>query len=185
MNQMCFDKMVQNAEKPVTSSFWQVSVTCFSLHLGHPNLDTYNVCVQLEVLIKESDDNDKTKSEVGRDLHSRTAESAHEQTQIDKKDSNPGCIILLSSRLYQHLNTDVVFYCRQLWTYNLGVRNTSMHFCAWCMIVKHWFLEQMKDYWKQERCCFCGMYQVTLYETRKGVTNDKIKWLPQLIHKQQ
>jgi hypothetical protein len=132
------------------------------------------LCIQSEVLIKESNDNDKTMSEEGRDLHSQTAESAHKQLKTDKKNSNIECIILLSSRLYQHIRTLMWYITAD----NFGhkFRSSKYQYALPRLMHDSKTLTLRTD----DRLLEAGemlflWYQVILYEARKGATNNKIK----------
>lgn len=84
------------------------------------------------MLIKENTGTEKEKAEHNKDLHLWKAESVCEQMKTDKKDFSMDCISFSLQQILQtpHLNTNVVFYCRQLWTYNLQILDSSGSYMA-------------------------------------------------------
>ena len=104
---------------------------CFDLTFGTPRTDTCKTCDFYKVRVESvADDESELMQVQGEwDLHKRKAERAYQSLREDialsQSDSNYD---LLTFDLEQALptpvlTTSVVFYKRQLWTYNLGIHD--------------------------------------------------------------
>ena len=102
--------------------------TCSIITYSHrPKSDTCKTCDSLRVRIEaETDETAKAQLEGERELHHAKAERTYlqlkEDTALAKSDPT---VTVISFDLEQTLptpsiSTNVVFYKRQLWTYNLG-----------------------------------------------------------------
>jgi hypothetical protein len=96
---------------------------CFSLYFGHRNLGTHHICDWLEVLFKKVPILRKWKLK-------RTWIFTFEELvlSVNKLKHKMDFMVHIapssvSSRPYKkpHLNTKMVFYCRQHWMYNLEI----------------------------------------------------------------
>lgn len=130
--------VAERAIQPVTfRTFREIFVTEFNLHFGHPRLDTCKTCDKLAVIIdSEMDEDTKQQAKHDKSVHLCRAEAAQCCMKSDftlaKTDQD---VWTLAFDLQQalptpHIQTSVVFYSRQLWTYNLGVHDInggSMH----------------------------------------------------------
>lgn len=107
------------------------SLHYFSLTYTHrPKSDTCRVCDSYKVQTEaESDDSEKAILMGEWDLHKAKAERAYQQLQEDTALSRSRSDLeLLTFDLEQSLptpvlTTNVAFYKRQLWTYNVGIHN--------------------------------------------------------------
>ena len=102
---------------------------CVSLHY-RPRTDTCKVCDEMKVKVDaESDPTTKQRLKGEWDLHKRRAERAYQQlkedTALAKSSSDVDTITfdLEQSLPTPVLTTNIVFYKRQLWTYNLGIHD--------------------------------------------------------------
>lgn len=102
---------------------------CFDLIFGTPRTDTCKTCDSYKVHIEAVDVSERMQVQGEWDLHKTKAERGYqalrEDTALSQSDSNYD---LLTFDLEQALatpilTTNVVFYKRQLWTYNLGIHN--------------------------------------------------------------
>ena len=106
-----------------------ITVLSFSLQY-RPKTDTCKTCDSYKVKIDAEKDDRERATLLGQwDLHKRKAERAYQQLREDialsQSDTNHE---LLSFDLEQSLptpvlTTNVVYYKRQLWTYNLGIHD--------------------------------------------------------------
>lgn len=107
-----------------------------------PRSDTCNTCDRYKERINaESDPAEKTRLEGERALHHLKAERAHQQLREDVAHckSKPEDEDMLTFDLQQSLptpmlSTNIAFYKRKLWTYNLGVHDCKTdkgHMYVW------------------------------------------------------
>ena len=95
-----------------------------------PSLDTCQVCDSFSTqTAAESDPGKKAQLQSEWDLHKTKAQHAYRQLAEDTMYAKSNHdVVLLSFDLQQtlptpQLTTNIVFYKRQLWTYNLGIHN--------------------------------------------------------------
>ena len=102
-----------------------------------PRSDTCQVCDSLSThTAAESDPGKKAQLQSEWDLHKTKTQHAYHQLAEDTiyAKSNHD-VVLLSFDLQQtlptpQLTTNIVFYKRQLWTYNLGIHNRGTGECS-------------------------------------------------------
>ena len=133
--------VTERAILPATfRTFREVFVCEFNMHFGHPKLDTCKTCDKLTIDIKHASDEDaQRRCEQEKELHLRKAEAAQTLMKNDflavKSNNQIWTIAFDMQQAFPtpHIQTNVVFYSRQLWTYNLGVHDVdggSMHIWA-------------------------------------------------------
>lgn len=104
----------------------------FNLSFTAPRTDTCKICDELKVKIDAADTpHIKQQYEEKKELHLAKAQAAFDALKSDTKKckENPAyatlCFDLQQALPTPLLRTSVIFYLRQLWTYNLGVHNMS------------------------------------------------------------
>ena len=119
--------------------------TCYRLPLFHclsrPKSDTCKTCDSVKVRIEAETDQDVCTTLTGEwELHKRTVERCYQQlredTALAQSDPNTDTVTfdLQQSLPTPVLTVNVVYYKRQLWTYNLGIHccNTRVgHMHMW------------------------------------------------------
>lgn len=116
---------------PVSKSFYKhIFLTKFNLQRKKLKKDTCFTCDRLQVLISNSEDEAQLavlKEE--KETHLTLAENAQENKTKDMKaaENNPDletlCFDLEKTLPLPRIPTNVVFYKRQLWVYNLGIHS--------------------------------------------------------------
>ena len=102
------------------------------VNLHRPKSDTCKTCDSLNVrIVAEEDPTAKQQLQLERQLHHCKAEGAYQQLKEDTALCRSSTEIdmvtfdLEQSLPTPKLSTNVVFYKRQMWTYNLGVHDCS------------------------------------------------------------
>ena len=123
---MCF--CVSLSCTPLSHSYLP-SLSCSHFH--SPKTDTCKTCDSLQTRIAAATTGEKTSLEGELMLHQCRAERAYQQLKEDAamckaKDS----VVMVTFDLQQSLptpkiSTNIVFYKRQMWTYNFGVHDCS------------------------------------------------------------
>ena len=123
------ESMAHKAQEPVSFRvFCDIFTKEFNIHFGHPKLDTCQKCDKLRMQVIEEGQQEYYNTE--KEIHLRKAESAQTAMREDFKNSKNGSAWCITFDLQQtlptpHINTSVAFYCRQLWTYNLGIHDSN------------------------------------------------------------
>ena len=129
-------------EKPVSLFIYRKVFKTTKLKFKPPQLDTCHKCDVLAAKIKYAiSETDKKEAEIERDNHLQEAKDAYDKKSTDKKnsrDSSDKKIIVCSFDLQQCLPTpmlhsNVSFYKRPLWTYNLTINNMTEKKTQCCM----------------------------------------------------
>ena len=101
----------------------------FNISFRKPATDTCSSCDQLQATIEHGDASARQQAEVQKQLHLRKAELARDAYKTDTSctDEDRQCIVfdLQKTLPTPHLNTNKVYYMRQLWTYNLAIHDTT------------------------------------------------------------
>lgn len=109
-------------------------IFCEQYNIGFkfPKSDTCNKCDSLQIVIDDpnKDEDDKNKAKQEKELHLRKADSVRDKMReytAQSKDS-PEDVHVITVDLQQTLPTPKLscgpaFYCRKLWTYNVGIHN--------------------------------------------------------------
>lgn len=104
----------------------------FNISFRLPTTDTCSTCDRLSMSVENSDGTAKKLAETQEELHLRKADLARDSYKTDtmtlSSDDNKRCIVfdLQKTMPTPHLNTNKVYYMRQLWTYNLAVHDTTV-----------------------------------------------------------
>lgn len=132
---------VSNARQSVSEQiFRKILKKDFRISFHQPLKDTCKTCDQYKVQIPAalaSQDNQKAGAlKEERDRHHEKAEQVKEEIKKDKNKANTKviCFDLQKTLPTPVLTTNVVYYKRQLWTYNLGIHDendNTAHMCMW------------------------------------------------------
>ena len=126
----------------IESMYRNVFCENFNFNFGSPKSDTCKTCETLNCHIKDSID-DESKAKFVKELqdHHDVAEFGFQSLRNDTElaQSEPDLYAVFSFDLQQnlptpHIQTNLVFYLRQLWVYNLGIHNVGNgngYMCMW------------------------------------------------------
>ena len=101
----------------------------YNLTFKIPSSDTCSTCDALQSTILHGETDAKKEAKILKDNHLKKSEMAtstlKNDTEVAKLDKTKCCIIfdLQKTMPTPHLQTNKVFYMRQLWTYNLGIHD--------------------------------------------------------------
>ena len=128
-------KCEEDSARPVTASYYaSVSNTEFNISFKPPLQDTCQICDRQLARAPDAPPDPPTM------LHLARAQAAKDAFKADKAAAvnplEPACITMdLQQALpTPHIPTSVVFYMRQLWTYNFGIHlcdDNSAVMCVW------------------------------------------------------
>ncbi|KAL4704604.1 hypothetical protein ACJJTC_002038 [Scirpophaga incertulas] len=122
MYQMYKEKVTSN---PVSYTFFGNVFRTMGLSFKKPSLDTCNMCDSYKMKIKLASPQDIETLKLELDTHHLDADSAYAMKKKDKEDCNDVkrvyCFDLQQCFPTPYLKTNVVFYKRQLWTFNLTI----------------------------------------------------------------
>lgn len=124
--------------KPVSRFIYEREFHAMGLKIKPLKIDTCQRCDRLDMAIKYAKtEEEKRELEVEQELHHRKAEKAKTQKQLDTESASKEHVVLAFD-LQQclptpHLQSSVVFYKRQLWTYNLTIHDCATGKSEHCM----------------------------------------------------
>ncbi|XP_050497796.1 uncharacterized protein LOC126878976 [Diabrotica virgifera virgifera] len=133
-----YKQQVNNS--PVSfSKYKNVFLTHFNFRRKPLKKDTCNLCDKLEILINNSATEEQVKCKTERDNHIDSAEEARQALNADRKRAKFDeqlevlCFDMEKTLPLPRIPTNVVFYKRQLWLYNLGI-HTAKHNKGHCYV---------------------------------------------------
>ncbi|XP_050518375.1 uncharacterized protein LOC126892750 isoform X1 [Diabrotica virgifera virgifera] len=121
------------------SKYKNVFLTHFNFRRKPLKKDTCNLCDKLEILINNSATEEQVKYKTERDNHIDSAEEARQALNADRKRAKFDeqlevlCFDMEKTLPLPRIPTNVVFYKRQLWLYNLGI-HTAKHNKGHCYV---------------------------------------------------
>lgn len=128
----CEKRKLENG-KPVSYSAYARIFHSLGYKFKSPSIDTCKKCDQLRIQIEaETDEAKKEDLKTEKEAHLNAAELAYDMKKKDKLESkkNPDKMRMLCFDLQQCLPTpdlgsNIVYYKRQLWTYNFTIRDCT------------------------------------------------------------
>lgn len=128
-----YNMYTEETTDPVSLTIYRQEFKKTGLKFKSPQIDTCRRCDEYKTSLKyEKDVTKQREIETARDLHQQAADNAYEVKRKDKRQAklSNGSEVVASFDLQQCLptpclQTSVVFYKRQLWTYNLTINNNT------------------------------------------------------------
>lgn len=111
--------------------YWTIFTSKFNIRFGVPRSDTCTMCDELlQKLNACSNEDEKRHLNIQKELHLRKAEAFYSLKRKWKRKAREGKATVLSFDFMQnlplpHLQTNAVFFARQLWYYVFGVHDLS------------------------------------------------------------
>lgn len=136
-----YDLYKQEVMSPVSfSKYKHIFLTCFNLKRKPLKKDTCNTCDRLNILEKSGTQQQQDMYQKQKESHLKSAEESRMLLKSDRmraKDDNNLevlCFDLEKTLPLPRIPTNVVFYKRQLWLYNMGIhtsKNNKGHCYVW------------------------------------------------------
>ena len=122
----------QESKFPVSfSKYKDIFLTCFNLKRKPLKKDTCNRCDKLEVLKTTGNNEEQNKYKLEKERHLSEADEARNLLNTNRKqavedvDLEVLCFDMEKTLPLPRIPTNVVFYKRQLWLYNLGIHTAK------------------------------------------------------------